>query len=271
MNREPPEQPWPTDNDPAAQEIQGETPYLDVLESIHRDLDPSFYLEIGVRLGRSLSLSRTRSVGVDPDYDIRHPLAEAVVLFKEDSDTFYSEHAADAVLGSPAFAFIDGLHLFEFVLRDFMNTERLLHPASLVALDDVSPNHPLQATRQRRSRVWMGDVWKLQICLREYRPELTQILIDTRPSGLLLVAGLDARNEVLWDNYQSIVKRFGTGSDHSDPPSAILNRHDAVAADAPAVRQLVQGLRRLGASDAGLDEVRQVLRSVAGKSHERTP
>ena len=38
-------------------------------------------------------------------------------------------------------AFIDGLHLFEFSLRDFMNVEKLAHPGSVVVFDDAAAQH----------------------------------------------------------------------------------------------------------------------------------
>ena len=44
--------------------------YLDFLPEVHRRLRPRAYLEIGVRWGHSLALSRCRSVGVDPAFGI---------------------------------------------------------------------------------------------------------------------------------------------------------------------------------------------------------
>ena len=40
-----------------------------------------------------------------------------------------------------------------------------------------------------------------------YRPELSIILVDTQPTGLLVVMGLDPQNTVLSDNYDEIVAR----------------------------------------------------------------
>jgi hypothetical protein len=38
-------------------------------------------------------------------------------------------------------AFIDGMHCFEFVLRDFINTERYMSWTSVIVFNDVLPPH----------------------------------------------------------------------------------------------------------------------------------
>ena len=83
------------------------------------------------------------------------------------------------------------MHLVEFALRDFMQVERRASRASVIVLDDIFPNHPLQAQRVRASGVWTGDVWKILPCLRRYRPDLALLALDANPTGLLLVANLD--------------------------------------------------------------------------------
>ena len=146
----------------------------------------------------------------------------------------------------PDFAFIDGMHRFEFALRDFMNIERHAHAATLVVVDDIFPCHPRQAERTRQTRVWTGDVWKLAQCLREVRPDLLLVGLDTAPTGLLLIAGLDRDNRVLWDNYNPFVRRY---RQLPEPPAAVLSRSGAVSPFDPVVDALAVALRR--ARDSG--------------------
>ncbi len=88
----------------------------------------------------------------------------------ETSDRFFVQRA-DELLTTPVdLAFIDGMHWFEFALRDFMNIEQRSHPATVVVFDDVFPAHPMQAQRERATRVWTGDIWKIAGCLRRFRP-----------------------------------------------------------------------------------------------------
>jgi hypothetical protein len=75
-------------------------------------------------------------------------------------------------------------------------------------IDDIFPSHPAQADRIRSTRVWTGDIWKLHRLLLEIRQDLFILALDTSPSGLLLVAGMDPENNLLWDNYNPIVKQY---------------------------------------------------------------
>ncbi len=200
---------------------RGTVPYLETLSTIHRVLDPRTYLEIGVWLGNSLSLARCPSIGIDPAPDIKTIIHPATRIFTMTSDQFFTEQAATAISTPIDLAFIDGMHLLEFVLRDFMYVERHATPQSLIVIDDIFPSHPAQADRSRRTGTWMGDVWKLLPILSQLRPDLVLIPIDTWPSGLLLVTALDPSNRTLWYTYNQIVTHF---SHDIAPPLSILGR-----------------------------------------------
>ncbi|MGD0764115.1 MAG: methyltransferase domain-containing protein [Roseiarcus sp.] len=216
---------------PEEEAIQGDVPYLAVLEDLHRAINPRCYLEIGVRHGRSLGLARGLAVGVDPNPALDEPLPEGTRLVESTSDAFFDGLTADALPAPVDFAFIDGLHHVDAALRDFMHIERIAAPGAIVAIDDILPNHPTQAERNRRSRVWTGDVWKLTQILRQYRPDLTLALLDTAPSGCLLVSGLDPQNRILWDGYNSIVRQaLSWGA----PPEEILGRRGALSPRSPS-------------------------------------
>jgi len=205
--------------------ILGQLESIIVLEHLHAALRPALYCEIGIRFGRSLALAQGPAVGIDPSPDLRVNLPASTQVYAVQSDDFFREHAGTALTIPIDLAFIDGLHLFEAALRDFMNIERHAAAEAVVVIDDVLPNHPLQASRDRATRVWTGDVWRLVPVLRKWRPDLQLALLDTSPSGLLAVAGLDPANRVLWDHYNPIVREaLAMG----DPPTAVLGRRDAL-------------------------------------------
>lgn len=244
---------------PEQERTRGERPYLEVLAALHRELEPAFYLEIGVRHGRSLELARCPAIGVDPAPEITvQPLPVTTALSAMTSDDFFAGLAADPLPRAPDMAFIDGMHLFEYALRDFMNIERLSTPATLIVIDDIFPSHPIQAERERRTRVWTGDVWKLHRCLLELRPDLMVLALDTAPTGLLLVTGLDPGNRVLWDRYEQIVRQY---RDDQAPPTAVLERDGVLPVDPAAQRvpALLRQCRNAGASPA---EIVAALRAV---------
>ena len=235
---------------PEAEILRGGLPYLEVLNSIHRTLEPLNYLEIGVRHGRSLRLASCRALGVDPYPEIEGELAPNVSLVRATSDDFFSAPEARA-MPRPDFAFIDGMHHFEYALRDFINIEQRAHHASVLVFDDVFPNHRMQAERNRRTRAWAGDVWKIVECLRTYREDLILLPLDAHPAGLLVVAGLSPGNRVLEDNYNPIVRHY---QQQKEPSAAILNCEGALPCSDPRLIDLLQLLQqnRLAGTDAKL-------------------
>lgn len=218
----------------------GERDYLDVLADLHEALAPRTYLEIGVRHGRSLALARCPALGVDPAPEITESLGPDARVLEMTSDDFFRGLARQELAQPPDLIFIDGMHLFEFVLRDFMHVELFASSTSLVVIDDVFPNHPAQAERTRRTRYWTGDVWKIVHCLRDNRPDLSLTLLDTSPSGLLLVTGLDPHGRILWDQYNPIVRRY---QELTEIPEDILFRHGRVSPVGASFSSVIDELR----------------------------
>lgn len=199
--------------------------YLTFLESVHHQLAPERYLEIGVRNGASLSLARCRAVGIDPAFSITAELDGNVALFRTSSDEYFARPDPLAATGGLPFdlSFIDGLHLFEFSLRDFINAERHSSAKSVIILDDVLPRSVDEAARARHTNAWTGDVYSIIEVLARYRPELTVIPVGTHPTGLLLVMGLDPGNRVLDVNYPQIVAEFRR-PDPQPVPATLVDR-----------------------------------------------
>lgn len=181
--------------------------YLDFLQALHTTLRPETYLEIGIRSGSSLALSSCRSVAIDPAFSITCEIDADIAVFRTTSDEYFARPNPLAPTGGRTFdlAFIDGLHLFEFALRDFVHAERNSNPGTVVVFDDVLPHSVDEAARDRHTRAWTGDVFKIVPVLARYRPDLTLLVVDTRPRGLLIVLGADARDTTLTDRYDEIV------------------------------------------------------------------
>lgn len=199
--------------------------YLDLLAEIHRRAHPRTYLEIGMRTGDSLALAspETIIVGIDPCATVRSKINADARLFFETSDDFFAGHDVRAVLdGNPIdLAFIDGMHLFEFALRDFRNVEAAATPESVVLIHDCLPTSAAMATRERGTAMWTGDTWKLVCILREFRPDLDVRTVAVKGSGLGIVRNLDPANRVLHDRYDEAVERF------MDMPFDHIEGHEA--------------------------------------------
>ncbi len=126
-------------------------------------------------------------------------------------------------------AFIDGMHLFEYALRDFINLEKRSHADSIIVIDDVLPLHCAQAERQRRTQVWTGDVWKLIDLLQTLRTDLTITLLDTAPTGVAVISDLDKFNKLLTQQYNPLVRHHL--AEERDLPKEILERCGAIDPD----------------------------------------
>jgi hypothetical protein len=239
------------------------------LAALHLGLAPRNYLEIGVANGLSLELSRVPSIGVDPKFAVQTELRAEIQLVRLTSDRFFARrdplrflrggrnpwrnlrHNRPLLgrLGRRAtvdLAFIDGLHLFEFALRDFMNVEGLSAATTVIVLDDMLPRNVTEAARDRTTQDWTGDVYKLVGVLRQYRPDLIAIPVDTQPTGMLVVLAPDHTSTVLRDHYDEIVAA-NLLPDPQAVPTSVLERLDAVAPEAflatGAWRTIVRGRR----------------------------
>jgi len=211
-------------------DLTGEV-FRSVLNRLHQALAPRSYLEIGINEGKTFQLARCPSIGVDPDFELIS--TDAVQnkpfcgLYRLSSDQFFSSVAPSVVLGRPIdFAFIDGMHLCEFVLRDFLNTEKFCHRNSIIALHDCLPLDFVMAEREfpvcsdpnlehrHRAGWWTGDVWRCALLLKRCRPDLRMTVVDASPTGLMLVTNLDPCSTMLTQDYASAVETMHQMSLH---------------------------------------------------------
>ncbi len=188
--------------------------YVDFLQRVHDNMLFDLYFEVGTNIGNSLAPSRSRSVAVDPFFRIEGDLVGAkpgLHLFQCSSDEFFAGDFLGRNDMKIGFGFLDGMHLFEYLLRDLINAERHCREGSVLALHDCCPFGFRMLTRDLDNipnGAWTGDVWKLVPILRQYRPDLTLTVLDCSPTGLCLLTGLDPENTVLSDNYEDIVAQW---------------------------------------------------------------
>ena len=191
--------------------LQGED-YFQVLQRIHGHLRPRTYIEIGVEAGKSLRLvlPGTVALGVDPEPAVAFPLPPNLRVFAETSDDFFARHDVRAELGGlPVdLALIDGMHHFEFALRDFMNLERLSTAQSTILVHDCFPHDRRTAQRERLWGFWSGDIWRLIVLLKKYRADLSIHTIAAPPTGLAVVRNLDPSSRFIADNLGRLCAEF---------------------------------------------------------------
>jgi hypothetical protein len=211
--------------------------YYRVLSWVHAIVKPANYVEIGVNDGKSLDEAQpaTPCIGIDPEPRIEREIPPSTRIYELTSDEFFARYDPRELLGRPVeLAFIDGLHQFEQVLRDFVNLERCSAADGVVILHDCIPLDATTSSRDRTTDFYAGDVWKATLVLRRRRPDLEMVIVRTAPTGLCLVKGLDSADRELEDALPAIESEYrDLGFDYylrhrAEMPPIIPSNEDAV-------------------------------------------
>ena len=203
--------------------------YKDFLPRLHEIIQPKNYVEIGIRHGYSLSISpEANKIAIDPNYsepqmqfDVKN-----TAFYKMTSDHFFENNSIHSTFpNSFDLGYIDGMHLFEFALRDFINLEKNSNKQSIIIIDDVIPRTPEEASRKPNGGSWTGDVWKMICCLQEYRQDLAEkfILAKSEPTGCLIILGPNSQNNVLEESYDELIKKYLSDDYPVMPPDDMLD------------------------------------------------
>lgn len=148
------------------------------------------YLEIGVQNPSNclLKINATKRVGVDPA--VNHPL-----VYRKTSDDFFkiNQETFDLI-------FIDGLHHYDQVKRDFINSQKVLNKGGFIVIHDTLPTDEKKASVPRITKEWYGDVYKLVLELHNYCRFIT---INTDCGVTVCVEGKIDRKDIdlNWTNY----------------------------------------------------------------------
>lgn len=136
-------------------------------------------------------------------------------FYQMPSDTYFAENDLRSIFkGGPDICFLDGMHRSEYLLRDFMNIERLCHKTSIILMHDCLPANARMALRTHEigdvsegpwQHAWTGDVWKVVPLLKKYRPDLKIFYLDCAPTGLVAVSNLDPEDASLRQRYSGLV------------------------------------------------------------------
>jgi hypothetical protein len=192
------------------------------LHRLHEVLAPDSYLEISQHPTETLNTASCATIAITlsgGDAPIALGSKPRLFVFRGDGASFFDRYDPRLLLGSAVdLALLDGLPLFEVMLRDFCDLERHCRPGSVVLFNNCLPIDGAMAGRDpedlaRRAGSahpdwWTGDAWKLLPILQAYRTDLTLHAFDAQPSGLLAVTGLDPGSTVLADRFDAILARY---------------------------------------------------------------
>ena len=155
-------------------------------QSIHQTFLFDWYMEIGCRSGAIFSQVRGKTVAVDPYFQVTRNVIgskPALHLFQTKSDDFFELGFLKKNAIAVSASFLDGMHLMEYLLRDFINAERNSHPNGVIAMHDCCPYDALMTTRDLKNLPtgsWTGAGKRSTIM----RPDVTvPVVTNTAASG----------------------------------------------------------------------------------------
>ena len=127
---------------------------LDMINYFIKKNDYKSYLEIGCDKNQIFSqITLNKKIGVDP-YSGGN--------VRKTSDDFFTENAEKFDL-----IFIDGLHVYDQVKRDIVNSINFLNKEGVILVHDCLPDTIGKQAVPRYKMQWNGDVWKAIVDLRQ--------------------------------------------------------------------------------------------------------
>ena len=174
----------------------------DLIEYLIKKNNYSDYLEIGCDQDQLFSKVKIKNkTGVDPSSggNVRKTSDD---FFKDNKDKF------DIV-------FIDGLHIYDQVKRDILNSVDCLKENGIILVHDCMPDNMSKQAVPRYRMVWNGDVWKAIVDLRQKEDlEIFTCAIDqgigiikkTKNSSILKIE--KSINKLKFEDYYNNYKEY---------------------------------------------------------------
>ncbi len=146
---------------------------FDIINKIIKKKEFKSYLEIGCQSDINFSkIIVNKKVGVDPQSGGTHRMT---------SDEFFEQNNSNFDL-----IFIDGLHLYEQVLRDIDNSLKILNDNGVILIHDCLPSKIWHQTIPQTHSSWNGDVWKSIVKSRTREDIDTYTIKADQGLGLIL-------------------------------------------------------------------------------------
>ena len=119
----------------------------DIINKIIIKRNYTSYLEIGCFKDETFNqINIKKKIGVDPTSGGN---------LRMTSDQFFKDNKEKFDL-----IFIDGLHVYEQVIKDIFNSIKVLKENGIILVHDCLPRKLWYQTPTRMSNTWNGDVWK---------------------------------------------------------------------------------------------------------------
>lgn len=163
------------------------------------------YLEIGVQNVRNnfKRIICPYKLGVDPAVD-------DINVHAVTSDVFFANNTRMFDL-----IFIDGLHEYDQVKKDFENSLKFLNPGGVIMFHDTLPDQEVMTLVPRQTKQWYGDVYRY-ILEMAARDDIKHITVDTDYGCTIAWRGqkMSKKVDLTWDSYQKNKNLFNIIAPH---------------------------------------------------------
>ncbi len=154
------------------------------------------YLEIGVFNGHIFFRIKSNfKIAVDPEFrfdklrifgkTLLNPHNVHNKYYSKTSDAFFAEDAPELLKDKPLhIALIDGMHEYDYALRDVENTLKYLSDDGVIIMHDCNPltKQAASSFQEWKDRefadTWNGDVWKVILHMQSVRDDVNAFTID---------------------------------------------------------------------------------------------
>lgn len=120
--------------------------------------------------------------------------------FRGTSDDFFAQNKMifDIV-------FIDGMHLADYAVRDIKNSLKSLSDNGTILIHDCNPQDEIEASPDRTTRHWNGNVWQAFAYFRATRKDLLMYTVDCDEGIGIIRNGCQDLYTGSYDNYCDLV------------------------------------------------------------------
>jgi hypothetical protein len=183
------------------------------LKKLFRKKNFKTYLEIGVFTGRVFfSVPAHNKIAVDPEFRFTTSKKIKKVFrrfsnlwakfYEKTSDDFFADDASNLFQKNKIdVALVDGMHEYNYALRDIENSLKFLQREGVVFVHDCNPETREASVSfeeyKKRGFIedWNGDVWKAIVHLRSLRNDVNVFVLDC-DQGLGIVSFGKSENKL---------------------------------------------------------------------------
>lgn len=171
------------------------------------------YLEIGVFNGHAFfKIKSTFKIAIDPQFrfDFMRKIGKIFInpynifnkYYSKTSDQFFEQDAPQVFANENInIALIDGMHEYQYALRDIENTLKYLSGDGVIVVHDCLPQTK-EASKSfadwqsgPKLEEWNGDVWKAIVHLRSTRNDINVFVLDC-DQGLGIITKREPENKL---------------------------------------------------------------------------